>query len=876
MKKYYSILASAFAICFAACTSESVDDLSNSLIIGTPINLSITQGACLVGESPSTRTIVQNTSEVWWESGDEVAVFACDSNNDDMYFVSTLENGERAETSQFTGTLTVASDKYYVMYPCCYSFGTFDSGNNLIKLRNTVDSEQIARAGSFNKDEMPSLGSFTPSSLSFTMKQLCGGLKFNLSRSDIKSVTFESYGTDIIAGGFAVTDLESETPVINREDNGSIITLRPESGCFEAGVDYFVVMIPGSLNGFKATLTTSADEELVVVSTKLNTIKPGVFGTLAKPLDEYVKASEPSFNKYLMLTSEGTTTITIQGNANNCDAVLYYSYDTQTWQQWDYSPLSFTYDSPLYLCGDNYYGMSVTGIGGFATDGSNFSVYGDIMSLINHEEDVLAIPMDHCFADFFCGCTGLLHAPDLPALVLTDCCYESMFAQCPNLQQAPALPATTLAPGCYSGMFAGCTDLTQAPALPATSLANSCYASMFNKCANLTQASDLPASELAPSCYSGMFRECIKLTQAPSILATTYDESSCLGMFYGCSSLTQAPPTLGNSMCFESCKEMFKNCIKLTQAPVLPAMTLGKSCYEEMFYNCTELSSAPELPATSMAPRCYSDMFFDCKSITQAPALPATTLAPSCYQGLFLGCPITQAPELPASELAEGCYADMFSCTDLTQAPALPATTLAPNCYGGMFSHCTSLSNAPALPATTLAPSCYDGMFCECTDLTQAPALPATSMAACCYSGMFSHCTGLTNAPELPAMELAERCYYDMFAYCIKLSQAPALPATTLAEGCYAFMFDHCKQLEIAPVLPATTLPDFCYASMFQGCEELYCVNCNATDISAWACVDYWLHDVSPIGTFIKNPEMNSWPQGASGIPEGWTVQNAQ
>lgn len=36
-----------------------------------------------------------------------------------------------------------------------------------------------------------------------------------------------------------------------------------------------------------------------------------------------------------------------------------------------------------------------------------------------------------------------------------------------------------------------------------------------------------------------------------------------------------------------------------------------------------------------------------------------------------------------------------------------------------------------------------------------------------------------------------------------------------------------------------------------------------------------WVIGVASTGTFVKNPEMTSWPTGIYGIPEGWTVQDA-
>ena len=37
----------------------------------------------------------------------------------------------------------------------------------------------------------------------------------------------------------------------------------------------------------------------------------------------------------------------------------------------------------------------------------------------------------------------------------------------------------------------------------------------------------------------------------------------------------------------------------------------------------------------------------------------------------------------------------------------------------------------------------------------------------------------------------------------------------------------------------------------------------------------FWVKGVSSTGTFVKNPNMTSWPTGVSGIPNNWTVQDA-
>jgi hypothetical protein len=226
----------------------------------------------------------------------------------------------------------------------------------------------------------------------------------------------------------------------------------------------------------------------------------------------------------------------------------------------------------------------------------------------------------------------------------------------------------------------------------------------------------------------------------------------------------------------------------------------------------------------------------------------------------------------------EHAFDRMFNSANIlnhqTKNLLLPATKLTNSCYGQMFSGCTSLTAAPELPATELADYCYNYMFAGCTSLTAAPELPATTLAPHCYRMMFTRCTSLTTAPELPATMLASNCYYFMFDRCTSLTTAPELPATRLASNCYEGMFTSCTSLTTAPELPATMLAGNCYRRMFDLCSKLNYVKCLASRITS-SYTTGWLYGVSSEGTFVKNASMTSWETGASGIPEGWTVEDA-
>lgn len=201
------------------------------------------------------------------------------------------------------------------------------------------------------------------------------------------------------------------------------------------------------------------------------------------------------------------------------------------------------------------------------------------------------------------------------------------------------------------------------------------------------------------------------------------------------------------------------------------------------------------------------------------------------------------------------------------------------------------------LPATTLTNMCYQYMFAGCQGLTRAPELPATDMTVACYASMFQDCISLTKAPYLPAATFADYgyneqtfeeygsidCYMEMFKGCTSLKEAQEiLPATKLVHGVYQFMFAGCINLVKAPELPAEKVADLAYTNMFEGCSSLNFVKCLATEFEVNPefgnteedNVKDWLKGVSATGTFIKAKEMTKWLSGASGIPEGWMVED--
>lgn len=172
--------------------------------------------------------------------------------------------------------------------------------------------------------------------------------------------------------------------------------------------------------------------------------------------------------------------------------------------------------------------------------------------------------------------------------------------------------------------------------------------------------------------------------------------------------------------------------------------------------------------------------------------------------------------------------------------------------------------------------NCLASLFGGCTALTDAsnlvlPVLDLSEFSGA-YSYMFSGCSSLIAAPELPATTLSHNCYGSMLRDCTSLTTAPReLPATTLSGECYNYMFAGCTSLTTAPDLPAPVAVSSSNAHyMFSGCSSLNYVKCLGRPHYRFG-ITGWLAGVASSGTFVKDPN-STWPTGANGIPEGWTV----
>lgn len=264
---------------------------------------------------------------------------------------------------------------------------------------------------------------------------------------------------------------------------------------------------------------------------------------------------------YVTFTAQANSTIGLVKLSTNQQ--LWYSTDGDNW-----SAMTTGTTVSLVNSGDSVYVRGVLSNNNSSSNYTNFRMTGKIAAsgninyIWNYENPDAALK-EYCGYRLFNGCTSLVIAPELPAMVLSRECYGSMFRGCTSLTTAPQLPAMTLAFQCYSSMFNGCTSLTQAPQLPATSINSECYAHMFNGCTSLTTAPELPAKTAMSTCYKNMFTNCTALTEAPILPATLMGQQAYEGMFMGCTNLTTVPYIAMPEIAWIGCANMFENCRSL-------------------------------------------------------------------------------------------------------------------------------------------------------------------------------------------------------------------------------------------------------------------------------------------------------------------------
>ena len=258
------------------------------------INIAQDGGDLLVIEASAesydsqTKTIRQEDGSVYWNPNDEISLFFIDGEDGGYKFTS--QNKETAVVAEFAGTINgitgggenLTDEAYFwAIYP--YSASNSCNGSSI---STSLSQKQQAVQDTFADDLFITIARSTGVKMAF--KNVCGGMKFRVSQSGIKSIVFRGNNEEVLAGDFRATFDESNQPTISEIINGKtqITVIAPNGGTFDVGKYYYLVSLPAVLkNGFTITFHKADGTSGTYTRTSKVEIKRSIFGVV-RDLDQ--------------------------------------------------------------------------------------------------------------------------------------------------------------------------------------------------------------------------------------------------------------------------------------------------------------------------------------------------------------------------------------------------------------------------------------------------------------------------------------------------------------------------------------------------------------------------------------------------------------
>lgn len=270
MKTIFKLIPLVSVAVFGACN----DIIESAEAISIP-EKEIVLTATREGVNPGTKSFRLDDGSVWWSPAEEVSVFYGSGSNGGSKFVSM--NTAIAETVELQGSVQMAGSgkDFWAVYP--YSEENSCDGNSITTV---IPDQQTGVKGNFSNDAFPTVAK--SSSLSLAFWNICGGIKFFVSRNDIKSVTFKGNNNEPLAGKVRVSFGTDGTPVVQEviDAKAEVTLVAPDGGTFKVGEYYYISVLPAALqNGFTMTFH-KADSKGIVTSNNAQTVKRSTFGVL--------------------------------------------------------------------------------------------------------------------------------------------------------------------------------------------------------------------------------------------------------------------------------------------------------------------------------------------------------------------------------------------------------------------------------------------------------------------------------------------------------------------------------------------------------------------------------------------------------------------
>ena len=252
----------------ASCVTENAP-VEDFLVAGPDIR------AAQEGDK-ATRTTLTTDAEgagtIYWLPGERINVFF---NRQGALYTSTNESNATKtvfHTEDVVDYSSIQEKNIWGLYP--YDSEAECDGTSVT---TTVPASQKAVPGTFDTDLFPLLAHSTSTDLVFY--NVCGGIKFSLTRDDIYKITFRGNADEGLAGKVKLSMSSEGRPTAQVVGAEKTLVLTPLEGTtFKKDKDYYLVCLPAALSqGFEMTFYSVTGKKASYKRSDAVTVKRAVF-----------------------------------------------------------------------------------------------------------------------------------------------------------------------------------------------------------------------------------------------------------------------------------------------------------------------------------------------------------------------------------------------------------------------------------------------------------------------------------------------------------------------------------------------------------------------------------------------------------------------
>ena len=679
MKKSLFILAAAL-VAFASCQKEVENvDVENpeEEIVSAPGTF-IASFEDMDTKAFFTYDAVNKTYAHFWELNDKIAVYPKDDVYD-TYQCTDVDNGVFTLNKEASGT---ASNSYlynYAVYP-------IDVVDNVADLDPSDYPVSIDADGKFLINALAEARLTAPYGYGNIMvaraednklnfKNIVGWLKISIKGDvSVRSLNINTYGQDILGPVYVEFDSTGE-PVLTKGTvdmvdyyNIDFINagLSPVKLSLDKATDFYIPVLPGTLNGFHIFVYTVELGEVDFETTKSvtitrNKVTPMAVKTIAGPSATLKAGNQFNTDLKTLAAGTGSTVYYYKDNTTITSIVL----DTHSTVNTGTVVSATGSEKPVYANFD-----SGTGVMTLSTEATTIYANADASYMFRLFKGLTSTPAVGLntsnvtnMSNFFNACSGLTSI-DLSVYNTSKVTNMSnMFSSCTGLTSLDLSPLNTTSVTNMENMLSNLSlSSLDVSSLNTAKVMDMSY--MFSNCSNLSSL-DLSTFNTAEVLnMAGMFYNCTSLGSLNTAGWNTSKVQSMSHMFYDCYALSSLDVSGFDtsavqymSSMFESCNNltglnmsgwdtskvtsmdyMFNGCTALTSINVSGFDLSHVTNATRMFYNCNKIEGAIDLSGTT-APLLtnMSTMFTNCAKVTTI-GLPSTSSALTNANGLFKGC----------------------------------------------------------------------------------------------------------------------------------------------------------------------------------------------------------------------------------------------